>query len=67
MAHNELLACLLYETYCRAVGGKAFNGDPLPRWIVFAADPAKRVQADGWRKVAEKASHVLPRGIAPVQ
>jgi hypothetical protein len=21
-----------YDAYCREVGGKAFNGDPLPTW-----------------------------------
>lgn len=35
-------------TYCAAVGGKAFNGDPLPSWTEFSADPAKATQAGGW-------------------
>lgn len=29
---SEILGKLAYETYCRAVGGKAFNGDRLPTW-----------------------------------
>lgn len=28
----ETIAGLLYEHYCDAVGGVAFNGDPLPNW-----------------------------------
>lgn len=48
------LAAFLYETYCAEVGGKAFNGDPLPSWEEFSADPAKQKQADAWRKVSEQ-------------
>ena len=45
----------LYAIYCRTVGGFAFNGDPLPDWETFSADPNKEKQADGWRAVAEAA------------
>lgn len=47
-------ADLLYSVYCEAVGGVAFNGDPLPGWADFAADPNKQKQADAWRSVAEQ-------------
>jgi hypothetical protein len=47
------LARILYETYCAAVGGKAFNGDALPPWDEFAADEKKKLQSDAWLKVAE--------------
>ncbi len=47
------LAEKLYKTYCIAVGGKAFNGDPLPNWKQFRADPTKKVQSEAWMKVAE--------------
>lgn len=66
LTYTEMLACLLYETYCRAVGGKAFNGDPLPRWTAFRADPTKRAQSEGWLRVAEKAIQVLPHENRPV-
>lgn len=46
------LAGELYDHYCQAVGGLAFNGDPLPAWSAFGVDPAKRKQADAWRSVA---------------
>lgn len=47
-------ADLLYSVYCEAVGGVAFNGDPLPGWADFAADPNKQKQADAWRSVAKQ-------------
>lgn len=52
----EERAEILYTVYCDAVGGKAFNGDPLPTWEQFAADMKKTKQADAWREVAAVAS-----------
>ena len=49
------LAGELYETYCQSVGGKAFNGDPLPSWADFSKDPAKQKQVEGWVAVANAA------------
>ncbi len=51
----EHLAGILYEEYCLSVGGKAFNGDPLPKWADFLADPSKKTQSDAWVAVAKKA------------
>lgn len=53
------LACQLYDEYCAAVGGFAFNGDRLPSWSAFRADPSKLKQSDAWIAVAEKALKVL--------
>jgi hypothetical protein len=47
----ETEASRLYTAYCAAVGGKAFNGDPLPSWADFSNDPSKQVQADAWRSI----------------
>lgn len=61
MPKVEALACNLYSAYCTAVGGKAFNGDPLPDWITFRADPNKQKQVNAWIEVAHQvlgASHV---------
>ncbi|MES2923707.1 MAG: hypothetical protein V4819_19285 [Verrucomicrobiota bacterium] len=44
----ESLAGRLYDTYCAAVGGVAFNGDPLPKWDAFRADTTKQKQSDAW-------------------
>lgn len=54
MPNLEPHADLLYSVYCEAVGGVAFNGDPLPSWADFAADPNKQKQADAWRSVAKQ-------------
>lgn len=51
-AEVELLANTLYSVYCEAVGGAAFNGDPLPTWAEFKADAHKTKQVEGWRAVA---------------
>lgn len=48
----EDLAALMYERYCFAVGGKAFNGDPLPTWEEFRADGKKAPQSDAWVTIA---------------
>ena len=49
---HEQLAITAWDTYARAVGGKAFNGDPLPTWEEMAADPKKMVQTEAWRRTA---------------
>jgi hypothetical protein len=49
----------MYTAYCRAVGGKAFNGDLLPSWQVFRADPAKKLQSDAWLEAAQVAFRVF--------
>ena len=55
MPDMEAIAGNLYEEYCAQVGGVAFNGDPLPKWKEFRADPAKQKQSDAWVAVANKA------------
>jgi hypothetical protein len=54
MKNIEQIAGELYEEYCKHVGGKAFNGDTLPSWKTFRADPSKQKQSDAWVAVAEK-------------
>lgn len=51
----EKLAEELYENYCKEVGGKAFNGDPLPNWKDFSSDPNKQKQVNAWILVANQA------------
>lgn len=55
----EQLAGALYTNYCKDVGGKAFNGDPLPTWFQFRSDPAKRVQSDAWVGIAKLAHKLI--------
>ena len=52
---SDQLAAMLYTQYCEKVGGKAFNGDPLPSWTLFEADPAKQVQVNAWKFIAKAA------------
>lgn len=51
---NEDLARGFYDEYCEAVGGKAFNGDPLPPAEEFFVDPAKARQANAYRAAVAK-------------
>lgn len=53
MTKTEQLAREAYDIYCAAVGGKAWNGQPLPTAAEFFEDATKTTQADGWRAVAE--------------
>lgn len=50
------LAMAMYDTYCESVGGKAFNGDPLPNSSEFFNDPTKQKQAKGWLDAAKAAA-----------
>jgi hypothetical protein len=59
MINREIVAKELYTTYCAAVGGKAFNGDPLPDWETFVADESKKKQADAWLAAADRALQLL--------
>lgn len=51
---SKNLAGRLYEKYCAEVGGKAFNGDPLPSWQEFSSDPSKQKQANAWIASAQE-------------
>ncbi len=62
MINREIVAEELYRTYCAAVGGVAFNGDPLPEWAAFSADPAKKKQSDAWLAAADRAMELLMSG-----
>ena len=59
MITPEILAGQLYTVYCLEVGGKAFNGDPLPNWPEFRDDPTKQLQANAWIGVAKTAIRIL--------
>jgi hypothetical protein len=59
IANIHCLAGRLYETYCNSVGGKAFNGDPLPNWETFLGDPEKRKQSQAWVDAAKAACEQL--------
>lgn len=56
---TEAVALLLYDVYCEAVGGLAYDGKPLPSWAEFSMDPQKAKQANAWRAVADAMIAVL--------
>ena len=56
---KEELARKMYDAYCISVGGKAFNGDNLPKSEEFFTDESKIKQANGWRVAAEIATEFL--------
>ena len=58
---DDEVAELLYGVYCDRVGGVAFNGDRLPGWDEFAADPDKVKQANAWRAVGHAAKEMFLR------
>lgn len=59
MINKETLAAELYTKYCEAVGGKNFQGDPLPSAEEFFADETKKKQADAWIEIAKRAMEIL--------
>jgi hypothetical protein len=60
------LAGEMYTTYCAAVGGKAFNGDPLPDWATFAADESKKKQSQAWLSAAIAAREFIATNSNPL-
>jgi hypothetical protein len=54
-SESRKLAKIMYDAYCKAVGGVAFNGDALPGSEEFFSDPTKAKQRDGWDAAAEAA------------
>lgn len=58
MEKHEQIAEQLYDEYCKTVGGKAWDGKPLPDWRTFRNDPVKLVQVQGWINVARKAQEI---------
>mgnify|MGYP001570328487 FL=1 len=59
MIDEEYIADELYSEYCKEVGGKAFNGDALPSWEEFKADPSKEKQFEAWIAVANRAIEMI--------
>lgn len=59
MIDNLTLAKRMYDTYCEKVGGKAFNGDPLPGSEEFFADETKKKQSDAWLAAADVAIDIF--------
>jgi len=59
MINEYIVAERLYTVYCQSVGGKAFNGDPLPSWEEFVNDPTKEKQSKAWLDAGSAAIDLL--------
>lgn len=55
----EQVAMAMYDEYCAAVGGKAYDGRPLPTAAEFFEDKTKQKQAMGWFAAASKALELI--------
>lgn len=53
------VAMAMYDAYCEEVGGKAWDGRPLPTSKEFFNDETKQKQAMGWFAAASKAIEML--------
>lgn len=53
------LAMAMYDEYCKGVGGKAYDGRPLPTAKEFFADDTKTKQQNGWLRAASKAIEII--------
>lgn len=61
MVDDTILAGEMYTAYCAAVGGKAYNGDPLPDWPTLCDDPSKQKIVAGWMAAANAAHEMRPQ------
>ncbi len=43
---------IAYAAYCREVGGRSVNGEPLPTWEELNDDPGKARVVSGWHASA---------------
>ncbi len=62
MSGIEELARKMYDGYCKSVGVKAFNGDPLLGSEEFFEDKSKTKQANGWRDASAIAFEYINKG-----
>lgn len=49
----------MYDEYCSKVGGKSYDGKPLPTSKEFFSDASKKKQARGWYAAASKAIGII--------
>ena len=61
MLNIEQIADDLYSSYCKSVGGVAYDRTPLLTWREISEDPMKAKQRQAWIDVAERALTLLTR------
>lgn len=63
---DDALGKLAWDTYSKAVGGKAFNGDPLPTWEDMKKDDKKQNLVEAWKKTAKAVADRVIKSIPKV-
>lgn len=48
MSNAERLGKAAWEAYRESVGGKSFNGEPLPTWEEMTKDPKRAAVRKAW-------------------
>lgn len=57
---------IAWNTYSKAVGGKAFNGDPLPTWDAMCADAKKENLVVAWKRCARAVAAHVEKKLPPL-
>jgi hypothetical protein len=60
---DDQLGKIAWDTYAAAVGGKAFNGDPLPTWAEMCKDDKKQNLVVAWKKSARAVASAFERSL----
>lgn len=67
---DDELGGLAYETYCKAVGGKSFNGDTLPTWDEMkkaaATDSKKENIVIAWKRAGRAVATLVEKKLPAV-
>jgi hypothetical protein len=63
---DDALGKLAWDTYSKAVGGKAFNGDLLPTWEEMKKDEKKANLVAAWMKTANAVADRVIKAIPKV-
>jgi hypothetical protein len=54
---KELLGRIAWNAYLASIGGKSWNGEPLPAWEQMVADEKKKAIVAAWCEVARAIIH----------
>jgi hypothetical protein len=68
---DDELGGLAYETYCKAIGGKSFNGDPLPTWAEMkksasGGDGKKENIVIAWKRAGRAVASLVEKKLPAV-
>lgn len=58
---DDELGKTAWDAYSASVGGKAFNGDPLPAWDVMCKDEKKTQLVTAWKRAGRAVASLVER------